>query len=91
MHRASSVRRSALGMHSRAAIATEDCQKADRRTPVTQQAVELTLGKLLTDEAFRERFLESPEAACWEAGLALSPIELEALSQVPREALSFGV
>jgi hypothetical protein len=45
---------------------------------VTQQAVERALGKLLTDENFRERFFENPEAASWEAGLALSPIELEA-------------
>jgi len=54
---------------------------------VTQQAVERTLGKLLTDEHFRERFFENPEGASWEAGLALSPIELEALSRVPRRAL----
>jgi hypothetical protein len=54
---------------------------------VTQQAVERALGKLLTDENFRERFFENPEAASWEAGLALSPIELEALWRVPRAAL----
>lgn len=54
---------------------------------MTQQAVERALGKLLTDENFRERFFENPEAASWEAGLALSSIELEALSQVPRSAL----
>jgi hypothetical protein len=53
---------------------------------VTQQAVERALGKILTDENFRERFFENPEAASWEAGLALSPIELEALSRVPRHA-----
>lgn len=46
---------------------------------MTQQAVERALGKLLTDENFRERFFENPEAASWEAGLALSPIELEGL------------
>ena len=55
---------------------------------MTQQAVERALGKLLTDENFRERFFESPEAASWEAGLALSPIELEALARVPRHALA---
>jgi hypothetical protein len=59
-----------------------------RRTAVTQQAVERALGKLLTGENFRERFFESPEAASWEAGLALSPIELEALARVPRHALA---
>jgi hypothetical protein len=55
---------------------------------VTQQAVERALGKLLTDENFCGRFFENPEAASWEAGLALSPIELEALSRVPRSALA---
>ena len=55
---------------------------------MTQQAVEHALGKLLTDENFRERFFENPGAASWEAGLALSPIELEALSRVPRTALA---
>jgi len=54
---------------------------------VTQQAVERTLGKLLTDEAFRDRFFAKPEAASWEAGFSLSPIELEALSQLSPEAL----
>jgi hypothetical protein len=58
-----------------------------RRTAVTQQAVERALGKLLTDENFRERFFENPEGASWEAGLALSPIELGALARVPRHAL----
>ena len=55
---------------------------------MTQQAVERALGKLLTDENFREGFFENSEAASWEAGLALSPIELEALSRVPRDALA---
>jgi hypothetical protein len=30
---------------------------------------------------------QAVEGASWEAGLALSPIELEALSRVPRSAL----
>ena len=34
---------------------------------MTQQAVERTLGKLLTDENFRDRFFANPELACWEA------------------------
>jgi hypothetical protein len=55
---------------------------------VTQQAVERALGKLLTDENFRERFFTNPEIASWEAGFTLSPIELEALSQVSHEALA---
>ena len=55
---------------------------------MTQQAVERALGKLLTDENFREQFFASPELACWEAGFALSPVELEALSRVSNEALT---
>jgi len=53
-----------------------------------QQGVERALGKLLTDEAFRERFFTNPETASWEAGLALSAIELEALSRLSHEALA---
>jgi hypothetical protein len=54
---------------SGAALAIWESQQR-RRPPVTQQAVERTLGKLLTDEK----------------GLILSTIELEALSRVPRSA-----
>lgn len=54
---------------------------------MTQQAVERALGKLLTDESFRERFFENPEAASWEAGISLSPTELDALSRLSRRAL----
>ena len=52
-----------------------------------QQAVERALGKLVTDEAFRKRFFANPETASWEAGLQLSPMELEALSKLSHEAL----
>jgi ribosomally synthesized peptide len=54
---------------------------------VTQDSVERTLGKLLTDEAFRERFFAAPAEACREAGLSLSSGELEALQRLSREAL----
>ena len=52
---------------------------------MTQQAVERALGKLITDEAFRERFFAAPIAACLEAGLTLSAAELEALSRLSPE------
>ena len=55
---------------------------------MTQQAVERALGKLLTDENFRERFFAGPGLACWEAGFSLSPVELEALSRLSYEALA---
>jgi|ERR687891_1098830 hypothetical protein len=54
---------------------------------MSQQAVERTLGKLLTDEAFRERFFAAPELASWEVGLQLSAVELEALSGTSRPGL----
>jgi hypothetical protein len=54
---------------------------------VTQQAVERALGKLLTDENFRDRFFTNPEIATWEAGFTLSSIELEALSGLSRPSL----
>ena len=55
---------------------------------MSQQAVERALGKLLTDETFRERFFAAPETAAWEAGLALSPAELEALTQLSQKAIA---
>jgi hypothetical protein len=55
---------------------------------VSQSAVERTLGKLATDDEFRVRFFENPAAATWEAGLPLSPIELEALSRLSRVAIA---
>jgi hypothetical protein len=54
---------------------------------MSQQAVERTLGKLLTDESFRERFLTAPRKAALQAGLRLSEIELAALSGFSRSAL----
>jgi hypothetical protein len=64
-------------------------RQADMRGgSVSQNAVERTLGKLATDEDFRARFFENPAAATWEAGLPLSPIELEALSRLSRVAIA---
>jgi hypothetical protein len=57
-------------------------------TAVSQQAVERALGKLLTDENFRDRFFANPEMATWEAGLTLSSVELAALSRLSPEALT---
>ena len=59
-----------------------------RGGPVSQNAVERTLGKLATDDEFRARFFENPAAATWEAGLPLSPVELEALSGLSQAAVA---
>jgi hypothetical protein len=54
---------------------------------MSQIAVERTLGKLVTDATFRERFFRDPAAASFLAGLDLSPVEIDALSSLPLEAI----
>jgi len=55
---------------------------------MSQMAVEQTLGRLLTDAAFRRAFLADPDRASLFAGLQLSPGELEALGHAPRSAFA---
>jgi hypothetical protein len=55
---------------------------------MSQGAVERALGKLVTDDAFRERFFVEPAVASVIAGLALSRVELEALSHLSPQALA---
>ncbi|HSB77164.1 MAG TPA: Os1348 family NHLP clan protein [Candidatus Methylomirabilis sp.] len=54
---------------------------------MSQQAVEQTLGRLLTDEEFCRRFFEDPGPTSVLSGLKLSPEELEALRRLPRADL----
>ncbi len=54
---------------------------------MSQAAVERTLGKLITDECFRDRFFKDPAAATFCAGLELTCGELNALSRVPKKEL----
>jgi hypothetical protein len=53
-----------------------------------QVAVERTLGKLVTDEAFRKWFYQDPAAASFHAGLELSKTELDALSRLSVTAIA---
>jgi len=54
---------------------------------MSQQAVERAIGKLVTDESFRARFIADPARASFEAGLSLSSLELRALTRIPDDAL----
>jgi hypothetical protein len=56
---------------------------------MSQRAVERALGKLITDEGFREAFFAEPGSASLRAGLELSADEVDALGRVPRDALAW--
>lgn len=55
---------------------------------MSQRIVERAVGKLVTDEGFRDAFFRDPKAASLQAGLELSAEELDALSRIPRPALA---
>ncbi len=55
---------------------------------MSQHAVERTIGKLVTDPAFRGRFFRDPGAASLCAGLDLSATELDALSRMSPRLLA---
>jgi hypothetical protein len=55
---------------------------------MSQRAVEQVLGRLVTDEAFREAFIADPAGTAARTGFDLCPKELEALTRIPRAALA---
>lgn len=54
---------------------------------MSQRAIECAVGKLVTDEEFRQAFYRHPQWASVEAGLELTAGELAALARIPRGAL----
>ena len=55
---------------------------------MSQRIVERAVGKLVTDEGFRNAFFRDPKVACLQAGLELFAEELDALEHIPRPALA---
>ena len=58
---------------------------------MTQRSIEILIGRLLTDEAFREAFLNNPRGTLQtfcEAGYELTPLEISAFLATPRQLWS---
>lgn len=62
--------------------------QGQREDDMSQEAVERVLGRLLTDQSFRERAAQSLAQACLEAGYQLSPEELRAVRGQDLELLA---
>jgi hypothetical protein len=55
---------------------------------MSQRDVERTLGRLLTDQDFRDEFFLDPARASLTLGNQLTPHEVEALLRVPRSTFA---
>jgi len=55
---------------------------------MSQRDVERTLGRLLTDQGFRDEFFLDHARACLTLGIQLTSQEAEALLRVPRPAVA---
>jgi hypothetical protein len=81
------MRLSRFGTGSAIHLLSNDPQTQDGK-PMSQAAVEKTLGKLITDECFRRRFFKDPAATTFAAGLELSRAELDALSRLSMKLIA---
>jgi hypothetical protein len=57
----------------------------------SQEDLRTIAGKALADPAFREKLLADPESAVTEAGIELTPEQMEALKGMDREQLEAGL
>jgi hypothetical protein len=65
-----------------------DRPAAIQEASMSQRGVERTLGKLITDDDFREWFFADPAAATIHIGVELTSAEVEALERIPRNLLT---
>jgi hypothetical protein len=65
----------------------------ERQVDVSQRSIEILIGRLITDEAFRSVFLQHPKSAIEtfvEGGHELTPIEIDAIATVAHEFWYFA-
>ena len=55
---------------------------------MSQRGVERILGRMITDQGYREDFFHDPVMAGFRIGADLTPEEMDALSRIPAAALA---